>query len=232
MPGEYMTIEDAAKYLNMSAEAIKLLADKGIALRDKNGKMMVKTEDIRDWLHRGIRYFDPAQLRMLEKDFSEQVTRITPLIDPKCVKMKLTGVSKTGVIAELVDVLIEHGEVDPKYREKIMAAIIERERMCSTALSDGVAIPHPREPLTGIIKKPRLVLGLSWKGIDLEAFDGQLTHVVVLLCTPRIDMHLQILARLTKLLRNAKLRVTMCRAKDAQGVIDILDAYEKQSLGS
>jgi len=231
MPGEYMTIEDAAKFLNMSAEAVRLLAEKGISSRDKNGKMMVKTEAIRDWLHRGIRDFDPAQLKMLEKDFSEQVTRIAPLLDPKCIKMKLTGVAKTGVIAELVDMLVEHGGVDAKHRTKIMAAVIERERMCSTALADGVAIPHPREPLTGIIKKPRLVLGLSWKGIDLEAFDGQLTHVVVLLCTPRIDMHLQILARLTKLLRNAKLRVAMCRAKDEQAAIDVLDAYEKQSLG-
>lgn len=231
MPGEYMTIDEAAKFLNMSAEAVTLLAKKGISSRDKAGKLLVKTEAIRDWLHRGIRDFDPAQLKVLEKDYSEQVTRIAPLLDPKCIKMKLTGVSKTGVIGELVDMLVEHCGVDPKNRAKVLSAVIERERMCSTALADGVAIPHPRAPLTGIIKKPRLVLGLSWRGIDLEALDGQLTHVVVLLCTPRIDMHLQILARLTKLLRNAKLRVNMCRAKDEQGAIDVFDAYEKQTLG-
>lgn len=232
MPGEYMTIEEAAKFLNMSEGAIRLLAEKGISLRDQNGKMLVKTAEIRDWLHRGIRYFDPAQLKVLERDYSGQSTRIAPLLDPRCIKMKLTGVTKTGVIAELVDILVERGGVDPKYRERVMTAVIERERMCSTALADGVAIPHPREPLTGIIKKPRLILGLSWRGIDLEAFDGQLTHVVALLCTTRIDMHLQILAGLTKLLRNARLRVAMCRAKDEQGAIDIFDAYERQMVGT
>lgn len=232
MPGEYMTIDDAAKFLNMSSEAVRLLAEKGISSTDENGKLMVKAEAIREWLHRGIRDFSPAQLKLLERDYSEQVTRVAPLLDPKCIKMRLTGVSKTGVIGELVDVLVTHGGVDPKHRSKVLAAVIERERMCSTALADGVAIPHPREPLTGIIKKPRLVLGLSWKGIDLEALDGQLTHVVVLLCTPRIDMHLQILARLTKLLSSVKLRVNMCRAPDEQGAIDVFDAYEKQTLGA
>ncbi|HOE27110.1 MAG: PTS sugar transporter subunit IIA [Candidatus Aureabacteria bacterium] len=232
MPGEYMTIEDAAKFLNMSEGAFKLLVEKGISSRDKNGKVMVKTAEIREWLHRGIRYFDPDQLKVLESDYSGKSTRIAPLLDPRCIKMKLTGVTKTGVIAELVDMLVERGGVDPKHRERVMTAVIERERMCSTALADGVAIPHPREPLTGIIKKTRLVLGLSWRGIDLEAFDGQLTHVVVLLCTTRIDTHLQILASLTKLLRSMRLRVAMCRAKDEQAAIDVLDAFEKQLHGS
>lgn len=231
MPGEYMTIEDAAKFMNMSAEAVQLLVDKGIAARDKDGRILVKIQQFRDWLHRGIKDFDPAQLKKLERNYLEKVMRIAPLLDPGCIKMKLTGVTKMGVISELVDILVEKGGVDPKHRKEILSAVIERERMCSTALADGVAVPHPREPLAGIIKKPRLVLGLSWRGIDLEAFDGQLTHVVVLLCTPRLDMHLQILARLTKLLRNARLRVAMCRAKDEQGAIDVFDKYEREMLG-
>jgi len=227
MPGEFMTLEEAAKFLNMSAGAIKVLTEKGFARRDKEGRLLVKTAEIRDWLHRGIKDFDVNQLNTLERDYGEHIIAIHPLLDPKCIKRRIVGKSKLAVIDELIDLLVEHGGVDRKYRKTIRSDVIERERMCSTALADGVAIPHPREPLTGIIKKPRLVLGLSWKGVDFESFDGKLTHVVVLLCTPKLDLHLQLLARLTKLLRNLKMRVALCRAKDERGVIEVFASFEK-----
>jgi nitrogen PTS system EIIA component len=227
MPGEFMTLEEAAKFLNMSARAIKLIVEKGYAQRDKDGRLLVKTAEIRDWLHRGIKDFNVNQLNTLEKDYGERIIAIHPLLDPKCIKARIVGRNKLAVIDELIDLLIEHGRVDRKYRKKIRSDVIERERMCSTALADGVAIPHPREPLTGIIKKPRLVLGLSWHGIDFESIDGKLTHVVVLLCTPRLDLHLQLLARLSRLLRNLKMRVALCRAKDEREVIEVFASFEK-----
>ncbi|MCX6354344.1 MAG: PTS sugar transporter subunit IIA [Candidatus Aureabacteria bacterium] len=228
MPGEFMSIEEAAKYLNMSEEAIQLLAEKGVVRKDKDGKMLIKAAEIRDWLHRGIKDFDLSQLNALEKDYREHVTPIHTLLNPKCIKRALSGVSKSAVICELIDLLVQKGGIAPKHKKAILTAVIERERMCSTALADGVAIPHPREPLAGIIKKPRLVLGLSWRGIDFESFDGKATHVVVLLCTPRLDLHLQIIARLSRLLRNAKMRVAMCRAKDEKELIEVFATFEKQ----
>ncbi|MCX6357894.1 MAG: PTS sugar transporter subunit IIA [Candidatus Aureabacteria bacterium] len=228
MPGEFMTLEEAGKFLNMSAEAIKLLAERAAVRKNGDGRMLVKTAEIRDWLHRGIKDFDLSQLNALEKDFGEETMMVAPLLDPKCIKRALSGVSKSAVICELVELLTEHGGVDSKHRKKILAAVIDRERMCSTALADGVAIPHPREPLTGIIKKTRLVLGLSWHGIDFESFDGKRTHVVVLLCTPKLNTHLQILARLSKLLRNPRMRVALCKAQDEKEVISTFESFEKE----
>ena len=229
MPGEYMTLKEAAKFLNINTEAVKLLVKKGIARKDKDGKMYIKTTEIRDWLNRGIRDFEPSLLNKLEKDYSKRYTLIHPLLDPKCVKIRLIGMSKTAIINELVDLLIEKGGVANKHKAIIIKAVIERERMCSTALTSGIAIPHPREPLKGIIKKPRLVIGLSWHGVDFESFDGKPTHIVVLLCTPKLDQHLQFMSRLTGLLRNPKMRVALCRAKDAKQVVETFASFEKES---
>ncbi|MDD5556513.1 MAG: PTS sugar transporter subunit IIA [bacterium] len=228
MPGEFMTLEEAAKFLNMSQEAVNLIVEKGYARRDADGRLLVRVDEIRDWLHRGIKDFDLSQLDKLERDFGEQTTLIHPLLEPGCIRPALIGKSKAAIIAELVDLLVEHGDVNPKHRNRILAAVIERERMCSTALADGVAIPHPRAPLAGMIKKPRLVMGLSWKGVDFESFDGRPTHVVVLLCTPRLDEHLRILARLSRLLRNPRMRVALCRAKDAKGVVEVFAGFERE----
>lgn len=227
MPGEFMTLKEAAKFLNMSPKAVSLLVEKGYAKEDKDGRLLVKTSEIRDLLHRGIKDFDLNQLNTLEKDFGEHIVAVHPLLDPKCIKKKIVGRSKLAVIDELIDLLVEHGGVDRAYRKKIRNDVIERERMCSTALADGVAIPHPREPLAGIIKRPRLVMGLSWRGIDFESFDGKLTHVVVLLCTPKLDLHLQLLARLSRLLRNLEMRVALCNAKDEKGVVDVFTSFEE-----
>lgn len=231
MPGEFMTLEDAAKFLNLSADAVRVLVEKGFTRKDADGRMFVKTEEIREWVHRGIKDLSLTQLNKLERGYDEEAMVIHPLLDPKCIRRKLMGASKSAVLGELVDMLVDHGGVDGKYRKKIFKAVIDRERMCSTALADGVAIPHPREPLTGIIKKPRLVLGLSWHGLDFESFDGKPTHVVVLLCTPKLDQHLHLLARLTRLLSNVKMRVALCRAKDEAGVIETFASFEEAMRG-
>ena len=232
MPGEYMSVEEAAKFLNMSAEAVRLLAEKGMTHRNANGKMFIKTSEINDWVNRQIKHLEPNQLGRLEKNYAEKKISVYPYIDPKCIKMRLLGMTKTAIIEELVDLLVQRGGVDPRHKPTILKAVIDRERMCSTALADGVAIPHPREPLKGIIKKPRIVLGLSWHGVDFESFDGKPTHAVALLCTPGLDLHLQLLARLTGLLRDARLRVSLCRAKDGKEVVNILKAHEESETAS
>lgn len=222
-----MTIEEAAKFLNMSTGAIRLLAEKGISHKRENGKMFVKASDISDWVNRQIRDFKPSEIEHLEKDFKDKPIAVSPFLDPKCVKLRVIGASKTAIIEELVDLLIEKGGVDPRHKATIKKTVIDRERMCSTALVDGIAIPHPREPLKGIIKKPRIVLGFSWHGVDFESMDGKPTHVIVLLCTPKLDIHLQLLARLTGLLRDSRLRVSLCRAKDGGEAVDIFSSHEK-----
>jgi mannitol/fructose-specific phosphotransferase system IIA component (Ntr-type) len=228
MPGEYMTLEKAAEFLNMSTDAVNLLMEKGFAKKDKAGNILVKRVDIMQWFNRGIKDLNVAQLNKLEKDFSNRSIMIHPLLSPECIITNILGRRKIAIITELVDQLVEKGGVEKKHRDKILSAIIERERMCSTALADGVAIPHPREPLAGIIRKPRIVMGLSWTGVDFESFDGKLTHIVALLCVPKLENHLQILAKMSRLLRNPKLRVSLCRSKSPQEVIDQLAKFEEE----
>ena len=88
MPGEYMTIDEAAKFLNLSAEAVRILAEKGITHKSENGKMFVKTDEISDWLNRRIKDLEPSALDRLEKDYREQSIVLSPHLDPRCVKTR------------------------------------------------------------------------------------------------------------------------------------------------
>ena len=94
MPGEFMTLKEAAKFLNMSPKAVSLLVEKGYAKEDKDGRLLVKTSEIRDWLHRGIKDFNLNQLNTLEKDYGEHIIAIHPLLAPTCIKKKIVGGAK------------------------------------------------------------------------------------------------------------------------------------------
>src|SRR5437868_2706232 len=89
----------------------------------------------------------------------------------------------------------------PDAAEALLKALIDREKLCSTGLGDGIALPHTRNCIPGLSEHPILVFGRHQQGIDYGAVDGSPVHLFFLLIAPSVSQHLQILARLTRLLR-------------------------------
>jgi PTS system nitrogen regulatory IIA component len=77
--------------------------------------------------------------------------------------------------------------------------------MNSTGIGNGVAVPHPRHPLEGIISQPYVSTIFPVSPVDFNAIDGQLVHVLFLVFSPSIRIHLEILSRLGFCLRNQEL---------------------------
>src|SRR5450432_2941896 len=112
----------------------------------------------------------------------------------------LVADSKSGVLAELSRHLA--GRVDGVDPEVLRKVLEERELLASTAIGDGIAIPHGKMDSVG-----RLVgaLGRARKGIEFESIDGQPTHLVFMLVAPASStgVHLKALARLSRLMAAA-----------------------------
>lgn len=91
-----------------------------------------------------------------------------------------------------------------------VGAVVERESLASTAMDGGVAFLHTRAKDKGKISRPFIVVGRSWEGVDFGAPDGRPTHMFFLLGLKYDKLHLPILGRLARALRNpatiAKLR--------------------------
>jgi nitrogen PTS system EIIA component len=119
-----------------------------------------------------------------------------------------------------------HPEID---QGRLVAALRERERQVSTALVDGVAIPHAR--LEGV---PRMVaaLGRSEAGVECESHDGKPTHLFLLLVVPaeQPGAHLKLLAAASRLLTDERCRVRLMDAPDAGAVLDALREAEQRSV--
>lgn len=100
-------------------------------------------------------------------------------------------------------------------RLEILASTLERERMASTGLGRGVALPHPRTPPSHLLREPRVSVVLLEEPIDWAALDGEPVHSVFLLLSPSAQAHLEILGRAAFALRKAEF-TSFLRAKPSK----------------
>ncbi|MAE46233.1 MAG: hypothetical protein CMJ86_04995 [Planctomycetes bacterium] len=105
-------------------------------------------------------------------------------------------------------------------RLEIIDAVMERERMASTGLGRGVALPHPRRPVERWIKEPRLSVLFLEESLDWAAIDGQPVSTVLLLLSPSVPMHLELLARVSLALHDSTLVELLRSAPDAAALLE------------
>lgn len=141
--------------------------------------------------------------------------RIEDILAEDMIVPVLRADTKAGILAELAGTVADqHPEVD---RTRLLAALEDREKLNSTALGDGVAIPHGK--LAGI-KRVFAAFGRSPAGVDFESLDGKPTHLFFLLVAPEesAGAHLKALARISRLLKNDEFRARLIEARDADAV--------------
>ncbi len=95
--------------------------------------------------------------------------------------------------------------LDDRARQDLFDAVLERERMASTGLGHGFAIPHPREPQGELIDEAVVSVVFPDLPLDWASVDGEPVHAVFLLLSPSASVHLQILSRVARSLRSPEL---------------------------
>lgn len=210
---EIMTIKEVAKYLKMNERTVYRLIQGGQIPATKLGKQWrLNKEKLNEWLGFQMAELPSEDLAHLEKDHKEAVIKIAPLLKQENVIFDFLAFNKNQALTKLVDIIVKNKTVTQSQGEKLLHAIIDRERLCSTAIGEGVAIPHPRQSVTTGLRRPLVVLGICKKGMDLESIDGKPTHLIFLISAPRDDIHLKLMARLSRLLRDRVFRYKLINA--------------------
>jgi mannitol/fructose-specific phosphotransferase system IIA component (Ntr-type) len=141
------------------------------------------------------------------------------------IDLHLHSENRDQIFQELIDkVPYLHKRLDAQ--ETLLKALTEREKLCSTGLGEGIALPHTRNTISGLADYPVLVFGRHDRGIPYGALDGAPVHLLFLLIAPTVSQHLQILARLTRLLRKPDIRQALLRASSPEEVLDIFEEAE------
>ena len=126
---------------------------------------------------------------------------------------ELKARDKKGVLGELAEIISKH---DPSIdKGMLVKVLVEREHLGSTGIGDGVAIPHGKLNSVG---RPIVSFGRSKGGLDFDSMDGQPAHLFFLLLAPENSsgVHLQVLTRIAKMLKNSAFRKELMRAKNRE----------------
>ena len=114
---------------------------------------------------------------------------------------RVEGQNKESALRNVVSLMRLPPEVD---REFLLQVLLAREAMASTAIGDGIAIPHVRNPIVLHVTEP--IVCLSFQPIDFSALDGKPVSCLFTLVSPTVKAHLHLLSRLAYILRDKSLR--------------------------
>jgi mannitol/fructose-specific phosphotransferase system IIA component (Ntr-type) len=156
---------------------------------------------------------------------SSKAAPISAILSPQRINLNLQSRDRDSVLSELVNQIPELAS-DPEARQTLLRALREREQLHSTGIGDGIALPHARNALVGLVDRPVLVFGRHSSGIPYDSVDAIPARLFFLLVAPTVTQHLAMLARLSRLLRDPKLRKDLLAADQPDKVMAFIRAAE------
>ena len=198
------------------------------------GQFRFNRATVTEWLQQHMSKFKEEHLAEVDagitahREARPDELIISPLLRPEVVTTNLGSRTKDSTIRHLVDLSQKTGLVyDPK---ELLEAVKFREELCSTAIGDEIAIPHPRRPLPYAIGGPLLVVARTSQGIAFGAPDGQLTRLFFFTASQDDHHHLHVLARLFRMIQGSDLMPQLLDAATAQDMIAALTRREQEVL--
>jgi PTS system nitrogen regulatory IIA component len=189
---EVMTLEEVAEYLQVSEKSVLRMAQSGkIPAAKVANQWRFMRSVVDDWLMAQMEI--PSVRSAPARKEPPKLPLLAELMPPSAMNLEVSPGPKEEVLRQLVEPLRASRLL--RQTRRFLESVLERERLVSTGIGHGIAIPHPRRPIPGLFKEPLVGLGVCREGADFEALDHQRTYVFFLLCAPSEDVQLRLLAR-------------------------------------
>lgn len=137
----------------------------------------------------------------------------------------LKATDKKGALKEMADWMARE---DPALdARRLFDILLEREKISTTAIGEGVAIPHGKAPG---VKQVRGLLARSSQGVDFDSLDGGLTHLFFVLVAPEDSAadHLKALARISRLLKDSDFRLRLMKEKSGAEIFAVIKEEDQK----
>jgi PTS system nitrogen regulatory IIA component len=230
MVDEDFDLASLADYLHVTPAQVERLVSRGrIPGRKVGGQWRFSRAEIHHWLEDQIGLSDEEALAEMEGVLTRShgnppATSIAAMLSVEAIEAPLQARTRTKIIDAMTQAAARTGMLwDP---QKMADAVRLRENLHPTALDNGVALLHPRRPMSAILAEPFLALGRTDHGVPFGG--GQLTDVFFLICSTDDAVHLRTLARLSRLVANNELMTAIRGSNDTQEIHRaIAEAEEK-----
>ena len=203
MARDFFTFDDLVLHLGRDRRQVERLVNRGLVPgRKVGGEWRFNPTEITHWLEQELRNLNDSDLAQLEQSQqSEELHQlpVTSLLKPETCEIPLDAGTKPSVLQALVELAGRTWHVwDPA---SILRAVRDREDVMSTGFENGVAIPHPRNPQPETLGQSVIAFGRTHSGIPFGAPKRQLTDLFFLVLARDSATHLQILARLGRMMQ-------------------------------
>ena len=215
-----MTLEEIAGHLKVSEKTILRMVRTGDlpGLKVSNQWRFLRTA-IDDWLMARMQHTTGGRLVDAVRT-RRPLQSIPSLIAPNRIVMGLAPGSKRVILRRLIQPLIDEDLIAD--RARYLSALLDREEMLTTAVGEGVALPHARDAEEAGLRENCIVLGLCRGGADFGSLDGNPTQIFLLIGAMSTEAHLRLMAKATLMLRIPGFKEELMAADDVEEVRELL----------
>lgn len=231
MDHQMLSLEELADRLGRDRREVERLVVRGNLPGHKvKDQWQFHPTEVTQWLEQQIREYSEAELAQLEgaqhsAELDPQLP-VTSLLKPELIQIPLEARTKRSVLESLLEVAGRTWQVwEPA---AILQAMLEREAACSTGFENGVAMPHTRIPMPDALGESLIAYGRTFSGIPFGAPKRALSDIFFLILCRDFRTHLQILARLGRMLQLPSFVDELRATEDPQATYDIIVAADQK----
>ncbi len=232
MSFEDFDLDALARYLHLSPAQIQRMVERGqVPGRRIGGQWKFSPAEIHHWLEERIGVSDEAELANVEGALDrhhgdQDAVTLVELLPLEAIQPVLPAKTRGAVIDAMSALAAQTGLLwdAPKMSEAIRA----RENLHPTALDNGVALLHPRRPLSSVVAEPFLALGRTPTALPFGGPRGLLTDIFFLICSVTDAGHLRTLARLSRVLASSGFVDALREAPDAVAMRETIQSWDEQ----
>ena len=151
--------------------------------------------------------------------------KLVDIVAPSCVQLNLKVDNKREVLTKLVDVLAATGEV--KDRDELLRVILDREKLMSTGIGNGVALPHGK---TNTVDKSIAAIATLATPIDFDSLDDKPVQIILLLVgtDDNVGAHLRLLSRISRTVGSEQFRSSLIATHNVDDALSLFAASEEE----
>lgn len=203
-----LTVRDAARLLNVSEKTIyRWVAERRLPAQRVGEQYRLNRAELLEWATKNRVNASPDLFGEPEEE-GTPLPGLSRALEAGGVFYRIEGRDRDQVLRAIVRALRLPEGTDPEF---VFAVLRARERLASTAVGDGIAIPHPRHPLILHVTHPSITLCFLEEPVDYGALDGKPVSALFTILSPTVRGHLHLLARLGFALQQPGFRAAVLR---------------------
>ena len=211
-----LTVRDVCSLLSVSENTVYRWIDQGILPANRiDNQYRFNRAELLEWAT-ARRLKVSADLFNGSASEAARVASLTAALEAGGIVHDLCGTDKPSVFRAIVEHLHLPDNLD---RELLVLMLLARERLQSTGIGDGIAIPHVRNPILLHVVRPSVMLCFLAQPIAFDAIDGKPVHALFTLVCPTVQVHLGLLARLSFALQDERLKRVLAEQGKREDVL-------------